>query len=83
MPKSGRRYITSSKPALWGGGSIDIPSTITPPMKYRAEDNTYTETRGAKLYKRGGTLATRVIKQSFTPDLKVVNVRENVWREGL
>jgi len=83
MPKSGRRYITSNKPALWGGGSSEVASTIAPPTKYRAEDNTYTETRGAKLYKRGGTMATRVISSRFEPEIKVVNVRENVWREGL
>ena len=77
-------YRTSNKPALWAGGSDEIASTITPPVKHRAPDNTYTETRGAKLYKkRGGALATRVISRTFTPDLKVVNVRENVWREGL
>ena len=77
-------YRTSNKPALWAGGSDEIASTIAPPVKHRAPDNTYTETRGAKLYKkRGGALATRVISRTFTPDLKVVNVRENVWREGL
>ena len=78
-------YRTSNKPALWAGGSDEIASTIAPPTKYRAGENKRpTETRGAKLYKkRGGALATRVISRSFTPDLKVVNVRENVWREGL
>ena len=76
-------YRTSNKPALWAGGS-EVASTIAPPMKYRAPDNTYETTRGAKLYKkRGGTLATRVVKRSFTPAVKVVNVRDNVWREGL
>ena len=79
------RYYVSNKPNGFSGGNPDgIASTIAPPVKYRAGENTYTETRGAKLYKkRGGALATRVISRSFTPDLKVVNVRENVWREGL
>ena len=75
-------YRTSNKPALWAGGS-DIASTIAPPTTYRAPDNTYTETKGLKLYKRGGTLATRAITRTFTPELKVVDIRENVWREGL
>jgi hypothetical protein len=83
MPKSGRRYITSSKPALWGGGSSEVASTIAPPVKYRAEENTYTEVGGKKLYKRGGTLATGVVKKRFTPEIKIVNVSENIWREGL
>jgi len=83
MPKYGRRYIVSDKPQLWGGGSNEIASTIVPPTKYRAEENTYEKTKGLKLYKRGGTMATRVVKRSFTPDMKIVNVRENVWREGL
>jgi hypothetical protein len=83
MAKSGRFYV-SSKPAKYSPGNAEgIASTISPPTKYRAPDNTYTETKGLKLYKRGGTMATRVIKRSFTPELKVVNVRENVWREGL
>lgn len=77
-------YRTSNKPAVWAGGSDEVASTITPPVKFRAPDNTYESTRGAKLYKRrGSTPATRVVKRSFTPELKVVNVRENVWREGL
>jgi hypothetical protein len=75
-------YRTSNKPVVWAGGS-DIASTIAPPINYRAPENTYTEVGGKKLYKRGGTLATRAVTRSFTPDLKVVNVRENVWREGL
>jgi hypothetical protein len=75
-------YRTSGKPALWAGGS-EVASTIAPPTTYRAPDNTYDNTKGLKLYKRGGTMATRVVTRSFTPDLKVVNVRENVWREGL
>lgn len=77
-------YRTSNKPAVWAGGS-DIASTIAPPVKYRAGENERpAETRGAKLYKkRGGALATRVISTRFVPELKVVNVRENVWREGL
>lgn len=82
MGKSSRHYV-SSKPAVWGGGSDEIASTISPPTRYRAEENTYDKTRGAKLYKRGGTMATRVMKRSFTPEIKIVNVRENVWREGL
>ena len=76
-------YRTSNKPQVWAGRSDEVASTITPPVKYRAPENTYESTRGAKLYKRGGTVATRVVKRSFTPELKVVNVRENVWREGL
>jgi hypothetical protein len=77
-------YRTSNKPAhLARGNAEGVSGIIAPPVKYRAGDNTYTETKGLKLYKKGGTLATRVIKQSFTPELKVVNVRENVWREGL
>ena len=78
-------YRTSNKPQLWAGGNAEnIPSTICPPMTYRAPDNTYTETKGKKLYKkRGGALATRVISTSFTPAMKVVNVSDNVWREGL
>ena len=76
-------HRTSNKPQVWAGGSDEVASTIAPPVKYRAPENTYDKTRGAKLYKRGGTMATRVITRSFTPDLKVVNVRENVWREGL
>jgi hypothetical protein len=76
-------YRTSGKPALWAGGS-EVASTIAPPTTYRAPDNTYTETKGKKLYKkRGGALATRVISTSFTPAMKVVNVSDNVWREGL
>lgn len=75
-------YRTSGKPALWAGGS-EVASTIAPPTTYRAPENTYTETRGAKLYKRGGTMATRVVTRSFIPEMKVVDVRENVWREGL
>lgn len=77
-------YRTSNKPNGFSGGNPEgIASTIAPPTKYRAPDNTYTETKGLKLYKKGGTMATRVVKRSFTPDLKIVNVRENVWREGL
>lgn len=76
-------YRTSNKPAVWAGGTEGMASTISPPTKYRAGENTYTETRGAKLYKRGGTMATRVVTRSFLPDLKVVNVSDNVWREGL
>jgi hypothetical protein len=75
-------YRTSNKPALWAGGS-EVASTIAPPVKYRAPENTYTETKGLKLYKKGGTLASRVVKTTFIPELKVVNVRDNVWREGL
>ena len=84
MAKSPRFHV-SSKPALWAGGSDEVASTIAPPVKYRAGENKRpTETRGAKLYKkRGGALATRVITRSFTPEMKIVNVRENVWREGL
>jgi hypothetical protein len=78
------RYYSSGKPAyLSRSNSEGISAIIEPPRKYRAGDNTYTETKGLKLYKKGGTLATPVVKRSFTPDLKVVNVRENVWREGL
>lgn len=83
MAKNARFYV-SNKPNGFSGGNPDgIASTIAPPTKYRAPENTYTKTRGAKLYKRGGTMATRVVTRSFVPDLKVVNVRENVWREGL
>jgi hypothetical protein len=80
------RYYVSNKPNGFSGGNPDgIASTIAPPVKYRAPENERpTETRGAKLYKkRGGAIATRVITRSFTPEIKIVNVRENVWREGL
>jgi hypothetical protein len=77
-------YRTSSKPVVWAGGTEGLASTISPPVRYRAGDNTYTETKGKKLYKkRGGALATRVIKTTFIPEMKVVNVSDNVWREGL
>jgi hypothetical protein len=77
-------YRTSNKPQVWAGGNPEnIPSTIAPPMKYRAPENTYTETRGAKLYKRGGTMATRVIKTTAPITIKIVNIAENTWREGL
>ena len=83
MPKNGI-YRTSNKPQVWAGGNAEnIPSTIVPPTKYRAPENTYEKTRGAKLYKRGGTMATRVVKHRITPSVRVINVRENTWREGL
>jgi hypothetical protein len=78
-------YRTSSKPVVWAGGTEGLASTISPPVRYRAGDNALPETtKGRKLYKkRGGALATRVISRSFTPEMKVVNVSDNVWREGL
>jgi len=77
-------YRTSNKPQVWAGGNAEnIPSTIVPPTKYRAPENTYTETRGAKLYKRGGTMATRVMTRKAEPTIKIVNIAENTWREGL
>jgi hypothetical protein len=83
MAKSGRFY-TSSKPAEYArSNSEGVSAIIEPPRKYRAPDNTYTTTKGRKLYRKGGTMATRVVKRSFTPEIKIVNVRENVWREGL
>lgn len=77
------RYITSNKPALWGGGSDEVASTIAPPTRYRAPGNTYTEVRGTKLYKRGGTLATRVIKSRVQPEIRVINEADNEWRNSL
>lgn len=83
MAKSGR-YYTSNKPQhLARSNAEGVSGIIEPPTRYRAPENTYDKVRGAKLYKKGGTLATRVVKRSFTPEMKVVNVRENVWREGL
>ena len=77
-------YRTSNKPAVWAGGSDEVASTIAPPVKYRAPENTYDKTKGLRLHKkRGSTMATRVITRSFTPHVKVVDVATNVWREGL
>ena len=56
-----RSYIVSSRPRV-ATGSNEVASTIVPPQKWRApEDAPPSETRGKKLYKRGGTLASRVI----------------------
>jgi hypothetical protein len=77
------RYIVSSKPAVWAGGSSEVASTIAPPVKFRAPENTYTEVRGAKLYKKGGTLATRVIKSRAPIDIRVIKEADNEWRRTL
>ena len=83
MAKTPRHYV-SNKPAVYSGGHPEgVASIIAPPVKYRAPEERPVKTRGAKLYSKGGTLATRVVKRSFTPEVKIVNVRENVWREGL
>lgn len=82
MGKSSR-YIVSSKPALWAGGSDEVASTIAPPTRYRAPENTYTKTRGAKLYKKGGTLATRVIKSRVGVEVKIINEADNENRRTL
>ena len=77
-------YRTSNKPQVWAGGNAEnIPSTICPPTKYRAPENSYDSTKGRKLYKRGGTMATRVISTKAPLTIKIVNVAENTWREGL
>jgi len=78
------RFHVSGKPAKYSPGNAEgVASIISPPTRHRAPDNTYTETKGAKLYKkRGGALATRVITRSLAPEIRVVNIRENVWRNG-
>ena len=84
MAKSPRHYVSNKPKGFSSGHPEGVASIIAPPTKYRAPANERpTETKGLKLYKKGGTLATRVITRSFTPEVKVVNVRENVWREGL
>jgi len=84
MAKSPRHYVSDKPKGFSSGHPEGVASIIAPPTKYRAPANERPKTtRGAKLYKRGGTIATRVITRSFTPEVKVVNVRENVWREGL
>lgn len=83
MAKSGRYYESTKPKHLARSNAEGVSAIIEPPRKYRAPDNTYESVGGAKLYKKGGTLATRVVKRSFTPEMKIVNIRENVWREGL
>lgn len=56
-----KRYITSSKPALWGGTSKEHSSIVVVPRKYRASIDLPKATKGQKLYAKSGTLATRVI----------------------
>ena len=60
----------------------EIASTIVAPRVDRAQGNTYTETRGAKLYKRGGTMATRVVVRTFQPSVKIVNTARNAVTNG-
>lgn len=57
-----KRYITSSKPA---GYKSENNSIVVIPQKYRAPIELPKETQGRKLYKKGGTLATRVIVRTI------------------
>lgn len=66
-----RSYIVSSRPRM-ATGSNEVASTIAPPTKWRApEDELPSETRGRKLYKRGGTMATRVIYSRKSIDISI------------
>ena len=62
-----KRYITSSKPRVWGGTSSEHSSIVITPAQYRAPIELPKATAsGAKLYAKGGTLATRVITRKIT-----------------
>jgi hypothetical protein len=62
-----KSYYSSGKPALWGGTSKEHSSIVVTPPKYRAPIELPKDVRGVKLYNRGGTLATRVVRRSI-PD---------------
>lgn len=62
-----KRYVTSSKPKLWGGTSTEHSSIVVTPTVYRAPVELPKATAdGRKLYRKGGTLATRVITRQTT-----------------
>lgn len=57
-----KSYYSSGRPKVWGGTSTEHSSIVVAPRKYRASiDLPKATANGTKLYRKGGTLATRVI----------------------